>query len=171
MINFIFSLAASFIFFQLVLTSLSIILSTIVLRVHHTNSAQRAPLLLRALCLGCLARLLCFGNQHKAKGIGIKKEDGVKASLASLKEELDRENEGPSDERSSKLLKYVEVIVQRIREETEGNEIRDEWKKIAWVLDWVFFWLNALAILFACLIIYAKPILELKEISCRTASF
>ena len=183
----IFLFVAIFVAFQMAVTSLSIILTTITLRIHNTTSSTRPPVFVRMLVLGGLARILCLGKQlkpNKVHGCDTSNKR-LHGSLTSLRKELSQQkgqisedstnvvtapgdkhadgtySGGPiSEDNNSRLLQYIEVVANKIKEDAEAKEISDEWKKIAWVLDWFFFWMNVIVIILATFMIYAKPVLS-----------
>ena len=151
------------------ITSLSVILAAGVVRVHYTKKKTRPSGVLKAIVLGCLARVLCLGNSYRSSKIVDEKVamngennipmNGEIDSLASVKGDVAK-NDNFSTGPSLKLVRHLEAIETNTKKEEEAKSVVEEWQQIASVMDWFFFCINALVIVFASAFIYAKPVIN-----------
>ena len=151
------------------ITSLSVILAAGVVRLHYTKKKTRPPGVLRAIVFGCLARVFCLGNLYRSSKIVDEKiamngennipMNGETDSVASVKHDIAKDDNfsaGPT----LKLVRHLEAIETNSKKEEEAKSVVEEWQQIASVMDWFFFCINALVIVFASAFIYAKPVIN-----------
>ena len=151
------------------ITSLSVILAAGVLRLHYTKKTTRPPVVVRAIVLGCLARVLCLGNLYRSSKIVNEKVAMDREINAPMNGEIDSaasvklnaaKNGKFSAGPSLKLVRHLEAIETNTKTQEEAKSVVEEWQEIAWVMDWFFFWINTLVIVFASAFIYAKPVIN-----------
>ena len=155
------------------MTSLSIVLTVFVLQLHHVGPHQKpVPNWIRKVVVDYIARLICMRN-HLSSYYGYSREDlsnrRDEMCLTSFMDTMDlkesnncngRLNQSPlhrhsgpadtmRDPRSGisydKISNHLKILVSKHDSEDDYQDIVNEWRLVAHIMDRFLFWLFLLA--------------------------
>lgn len=152
------------------MTSLSIILVVFVLQLHHVGPHQRpVPRWLRFICVEILARIMCMRTSQipASYSKNFRKDD---MCLTTFFENVDGNNCNGSlpqnalkyhdkiidverDNTHRRITKHLKVLVEKQDFEDHHQDIVNEWRFVALVMDRILFWVFLCASLISSIMI------------------
>lgn len=160
------------------MTSLSIILTVFVLQLHHVGPHQRrVPKWLRILCFEIFARIVClrgsifpYNSDYRRAGdemcltTFMENIDGnncngnIPQNTLNIPKEkmLDRER---GDGTKEKITNHLRILVAQQDFEEHHQDIVNEWRYVAQVMDRILFWIFLMAaIISSVMILVVEPL-------------
>ncbi len=148
------------------MTSLSIVLTVFVLQLHHVGpNTKPVPVWIKKIVIGVIARILCM-TAHIARYYNIKYDDKPERKdemmLTSFMSHIDikesnncngRLNQNTLQLRDSmiepvernvsydKISRHLKILVSKHDGEDEYQDIINEWRLVAHIMDRFLFWL------------------------------
>ena len=176
----------------MVMTAFSIIISVIVLDLHHHEPSNPVPRWLRQLVFGCMARMLCMETPYRNESSslfqiahGRLKQPVSDADNASLDEEDLAEDShvqgmnnfmknlyddlevvmAPKKRRPlfDEILQHMRDITTKMKRNIKREQVKEEWKMVAKVIDRFLLVIFLIAIItLTATILYIYPYLAVK---------
>ena len=167
MLNFVppFFLTGIYLTVTMAMTSLSIVLTVFVLQLHHVGPNTKAvPAWIRKVVVGVIARALCMTSHlqgyYSYRETGTKRDEMCLTSFVDnleLKESnncngrLNQNQMHLNNERSEslrdrsvnydKISRHLKILVSKHDGEDEYQDIINEWRLVAHIMDRFLFWL------------------------------
>ncbi|XP_019613460.1 PREDICTED: neuronal acetylcholine receptor subunit alpha-2-like [Branchiostoma belcheri] len=138
--SFAIPLLAKYLLFTNVVCTISVIITCVVLHLHHRTDEM--PRWGKRVFLHILPKLLRMGRPDDGDSDSLRDEDGGRGSDLGggnvLRSRHRRERGGVPDSLMAELdpaVKGVEYIAEHVKGEIEGGQVADDWKYVAMVVD------------------------------------
>ena len=156
------------------MTSLSIVLTVFVLQLHHVGpDTKPVPLWIRKVVLHLIARMMCM-SAHVDGYYRYQETRKDEMCMTSFMDSVDfrdsnncngrLQSNPPSSDRNvtyDRISRHLKILVSKHDGEEDHQDIVNEWRLVAHVMDRFLFWLFLIGSFFSSLVILVfKPMMK-----------
>ena len=133
------------------LSSMSVMTSILVIYLHHNEMAKPLPKKVQNVLFNCVARVVCMRSKVPDP-TSVKVAPDEEETTAKLAEFSVDEKDESSNQDIRGIANDLSFIASKMRKQSRDEEIIEQWRALAKLLDRIFFWIGVIYILVSLII-------------------
>ncbi len=140
------------------ISTLSVVVSIIVLYLHHKEPGTRAPRWLRRSAFGGLAKALCMREsipEYTDDKVAPAKPEGT-MEPEDLEDPVKPPISLAAQVEPDELKVYLRYLTEKMRTKDEEDAILEEWRAVARIIDRVLFWICFIVVVIVVIVLMSR---------------